>query len=156
MGKDLVQKAEEYAKAFPDSEDVAKQSWLAGYDAGKRSKSRKKELDLSFVPPDFLPIIERWVKYKQERKQAYTQSGIEACYHKLLELSNTNPDIAMAIIEQSIANNWAGLFELKNGNGTGIQLSQTTNQSPGGRRESVNQLAELSRGLLQGLASKKD
>ena len=154
MGKDLVQKAEEYAKTYPDCQEVAKQSWLAGYDAGKRSKSRKKELDLSFVPTDFLPIIKRWVEYKQERKQAYTQSGIEACYHKLLELSNTNPNIAMEVEEQSIANNWAGLFELKNG--TGIQLSQTTNQSPGSRRESVNQFAELSRGLLQGLASKKD
>lgn len=154
MGKDLVQKAEEYAKTYPDCQEVAKQSWLAGYDAGKRSKSRKKELDLSFVPTDFLPIIKRWVEYKQERKQAYTQSGIEACYHKLLELSNTSPATAMAVIEQSIANNWAGLFELKNG--TGIQLSQTVEQSPGSRRESVNNLAELSRGILQGLAGKKD
>lgn len=154
MRKDLVQMAEEYAFAYPDCKEVAKRSWLAGYDAGKRSKSRKKELDLSFVPEDFLPIIERWAGYKQERKQAYTQSGIEACYHKLLELSNTNPAIAMAVIEQSIANNWAGLFELKNG--TGIQLSPTVEQSPGGRRESVNKLAELSRGLLQGLAGKKD
>lgn len=156
MGKDLVQKADEYAKAYPDCKDIVKQAWLAGYDAGKRSKSCKKELDLSFVPADFLPIVERWSKYKQERKQAYTQSGIEACYHKLLELSNTNPCVAMNVVEQSIANNWAGLFELKNGNGTGIQLSQTTNQSPGSRRESVNHFAELSRGLLQGLASKKD
>lgn len=150
MGKDLVHKAEEYAKAFPNCEEVAKQSWLAGYDAGKRSKSRKKELDLSFVPADFLPIIERWVKYKQERKQAYTQSGIEACYHKLLELSNTNPSIAMAIIEQSIANNWAGLFELKNG--TGKQLSISSNESPGNRKESVERLADLSERVLQGFA----
>lgn len=154
MGRDLVQKAEEYAKAFPECEEVAKQSWLAGYDAGKRSKSRKKELDLSFVPADFLPIVERWVKYKQERKQAYTQSGIEACYHKLLELSNTNPAIAMAVIEQSIANNWAGLFELKNG--TGAQLSISQNQSPGTRKESVERLAELSESVLQGFAKMLD
>lgn len=154
MGRDLVQKAEEYAKAFPECEEVAKQSWLAGYDAGKRSKSHKKELDLSFVPADFLPIVERWVKYKQERKQAYTQSGIEACYHKLLELSNTNPAIAMAVIEQSIANNWAGLFELKNG--TGAQLSISQNQSPGTRKESVERLAELSESVLQGFAKMLD
>lgn len=154
MKKDLVQKAEEYAQAYPDCKETVKRAWLAGYDTGRRSKTRKKELDLSFVPEDFLPIVERWVKYKQERKQAYTQSGIEACYHKVLELSNTNPANAMAIVEQSIANNWAGLFELKNG--TGIQLSQTVEQSPGSRRESVNSLAEISRGLLQGLAGKKD
>lgn len=154
MKKDLIQKAEEYAQAYSNCKEAVKLAWLAGYDTGLRSKSRKKELDLSFIPADFLPILERWVKYKQERKQAYTQSGIEACYHKLLELSNTSPATAMAVIEQSIANNWAGLFELKNG--TGIQLSQTVEQSPGSRRESVNNLAELSRGILQGLAGKKD
>ncbi|WP_230324302.1 hypothetical protein [Bacteroides nordii] len=154
MKKDLIQKAEEYAQAYSNCKEAVKLAWLAGYDTGQRSKSRKKELDLSFIPADFLPILERWVKYKQERKQAYTQSGIEACYHKLLELSNTSPATAMAVIEQSIANNWAGLFELKNG--TGIQLSQTVEQSPGSRRESVNNLAELSRGILQGLAGKKD
>ena len=123
MGKDLVQKAEEYSKAFPDCQEVAKKSWLAGYDAGKRSKSSKKELDLSFVPADYLPIIERWVKYKQERKQAYTQSGIEACYLK---------------------------------NGTGTQFSFSQNQSPGNRKESVERLADLAGGVLQGLASKLD
>ena len=90
------------------------------------------------------------MKYKQERKQAYTQSGIEACYHKLLELSNTNPNIAMAVVEQSIANNWAGLFELKNGTGTQLSISQ--NQSPGNRKESVERLADLSEGVLQGFA----
>lgn len=150
MGKDLVQRAEEYAKAYPDCKEIVKQAWLAGYDTGKRSKSCKKELDLSFVPADYFPIIERWVKYKQERKQAYTQSGIEACYHKLLELSNTNPSIAMSIVEQSIANNWAGLFELKNG--TGTQLSFSQNQSPGNRKESVERLADLSESVLQGFA----
>lgn len=150
MGRDLVQKAEEYAKAFPDCEEVAKQSWLAGYDAGKRSKSRKKELDLSFIPSDFISVMQRWINYKNERKQSYTQSGIEACYHKILELSNTNPSVAMSIIEQSIANNWAGLFELKNGTGTQLSISQ--NQSPGTRKESVERLADLSERVLQGFA----
>lgn len=150
MGKDLVQKAEEYAKAFPDCQEVAKKAWLEGYDTGRRSKSRKKELDLSFVPSDYLPVIQRWINYKNERKQAYTQSGIEACYHKILELSNTNSNIAMSVIEQSIANNWAGLFELKNGTGTQLSISQ--NQSPSSRKESVERLADLSEGVLQGFA----
>lgn len=53
MGKDIVQKAEDYAKTYPDCQEVVKQSWLAGYDAGKRSKSRKKELDLSLFQQIF-------------------------------------------------------------------------------------------------------
>lgn len=150
MGKDLVQKAEEYAKAFPDCQEVAKKAWLEGYDTGRRSKSRKKELDLSFVPSDYFPVIQRWINYKNERKQAYTQSGIEACYRKILELSNTNPNIAMSVVEQSIANNWAGLFELKNGTGTQLSISQ--NQSPSSRKESVERLADISEGVLQGFA----
>ena len=47
MGKDIVQKAEDYAKTYPDCQEVAKQSWLAGYDAGKRS-SRKDQKDIPF------------------------------------------------------------------------------------------------------------
>lgn len=44
MGKDLVQKAEDYAKTYPDCQEVAKQSWLAGYDAGKEVNLVKRNL----------------------------------------------------------------------------------------------------------------
>ncbi len=37
----------------------------------------------------------------------------KAFYNKLLKLSNNNPVTAKSIVEQSMANNWAGIFELK-------------------------------------------
>ena len=152
MAKSLITKAEEYCEQFPpELREYVQQAWLDGYESGRRSKTKKKELDLSFVPEDFSPIVQRWVQYKEERKQRYTQTGIESCYNKLYMMSNGNTRIAAAIVEQSIANNWAGLFELKE-NGTQQQQfgSATANQyAPGSRKQSVADLAALASGVLQ-------
>lgn len=74
----------------------------------------KKEEDLAFCLPSFVPIMEMWLEYKKERKQAYKPKGIRTCYNHLLKLSDNNPTIARMIVEQSIANNYQGLFELRN------------------------------------------
>lgn len=80
----------------------------------KENKKEKKELDLSFCNSQFLELINKWLKYKKEKKQSYTQMGIEMFYKKLLTLSNNNLSVASEIINNSIANNYAGIFELKN------------------------------------------
>ena len=75
---------------------------------------KNKEIDLSFLQKDFIPIVEKWLIYKKEKKQEYKgQTSINTFCKKLIEYSNGEPIIAEAIIEQSIANNWAGIFELK-------------------------------------------
>ena len=75
---------------------------------------KNKEIDLSFLQKDFIPIVEKWLLYKKEKKQEYKgQTSINTFCKKLIEYSNGEPIIAEAIIEQSIANNWAGIFELK-------------------------------------------
>jgi len=57
----------------------------------------------------------KWLKYKKERKETYkSETSINSFFNKLVKLSNNNPTIAAEIIEQSIANNWAGIFEIKN------------------------------------------
>lgn len=61
-------------------------------------------------------VLEEWIEYKKERKQTYKKRGLEMCKKKLFELSNGNPRIAQMIVEQSMANNWAGLFGLKSEN----------------------------------------
>ena len=72
---------------------------------------------LSFLQKDFIPIVEKWLLYKKEKKQEYKgQTSINTFYKKLIEYSNGDAIIAEAIIEQSIANNWAGIFEIKNNN----------------------------------------
>ena len=80
-------------------------------------EKKNKEIDLSFLQKDFIPIVEKWLLYKKEKKQEYKgQTSINTFCKKLIEYSNGEPIIAEAIIEQSIANNWAGIFELKNNN----------------------------------------
>ena len=80
-------------------------------------EKKNKEIDLSFLQKDFIPIVEKWLFYKKEKKQEYKgQTSINTFCKKLIEYSNGDAVIAEAIIEQSIANNWAGIFELKNNN----------------------------------------
>ena len=75
---------------------------------------KKKSFDLSFVSSEYMEAFQEWLDYKKARKETYkTQMGVKKCYSLLLNLSRNNPAVAKQIIDQSIANNWAGLFELK-------------------------------------------
>lgn len=74
----------------------------------------KSDVDLSFVADDFLPIVQDWLAYKKEKKQTYKQRGAKMFYSQLLNLSNNDAEVARLIIEQSMANNWAGIFALRN------------------------------------------
>ena len=77
---------------------------------------KRKELNLSAVGPSFQPIVADWLAYKSERGQTYRQRGFDAFYAHLLELSSGDAGRARKIVEQSMANNWAGLFLLKTSN----------------------------------------
>lgn len=107
----------------------------------KKSCGKRKETDLSFVEPSFQPVMAEWLAYKSERGQTYRQQGLKACYSKLRELSNEDPDIARKIIRQSMANNWAGLFPLKTTNDYGRSAK---NQPPGPD--------ELARAVAEGIS----
>jgi hypothetical protein len=79
-----------------------------------KENKEKSDVDLSFVADDFLPIVQDWLAYKKEKKQTYKQRGAKMFYSQLLNLSNKDAEVARLIIEQSMANNWAGIFPLKN------------------------------------------
>lgn len=79
-----------------------------------KENKEKSDFDLSFVMPEFLPIVQDWFAYKKEKKQTYKERGAKTFYTQLVNLSDNNPEIARLIIEQSMANNWAGIFPLKN------------------------------------------
>ena len=80
------------------------------------NKPKKSELDLSIVAPQMLESVETWLAYKKEKGQSYKPTGFKTFYKKLCELSGNNPQVAMAIIEQSMQNNYAGIFPLRNNN----------------------------------------
>jgi hypothetical protein len=85
-----------------------------------KDKDNNKDKDKEYIEPAFLESFETWMTYKSERKESYkSELSKKTFYNNLIKLSNNNSETAKLIIEQSIANNWAGIFELKitpNGN----------------------------------------
>lgn len=79
----------------------------------------KISLDLSIVAPEMQEVVDTWMQYKKEKGQSYKPTGFKTFYKKLCELSGSNPQVAMEIIEQSMQNNYAGIFPLKNNSGYG-------------------------------------
>jgi len=79
-----------------------------------KGKKKKPELTLDFISEDFREAFTTWLGYKAGRGEKYkTQQSIQAAYDRLIELCCKDPPNAMAIVKQSMANNWAGLFPLK-------------------------------------------
>jgi hypothetical protein len=77
-------------------------------------KIRLDLIDKKEIKEEYIDCFSEWLIYKQERKETYkSDKSILICYKHLLNLSNNNPGIAKLIIDQSMANNWAGLFEFK-------------------------------------------
>jgi uncharacterized protein YdaU (DUF1376 family) len=70
--------------------------------------------DVSYVDNLFSPSWTKWLSYKTELGDPYkTASGAKTQYNHLVSLSGHNPDLAMLIVDQSIAYEWKGLFALK-------------------------------------------
>lgn len=147
MKLSLTEQATLYAQTHTD----VSQAFIDGYNAALKTRSKTKPLDLSFIHPSFHCVMEKWLAYKKERKCAYTQRGAESAYKKLYQMSGGNATVGDQIVEQSIANNWQGLFELKN-NGTQLTTScLPKSQSVPGRRESVEQLVDIAGTVLRGI-----
>ena len=65
----------------------------------------------SFVSPD---IWQDFCQYKKERKESYTQTGLKAFLSKLEKINAKGANVNEAILE-TMANNWRGVFEPKQG-----------------------------------------
>ena len=68
------------------------------------------------IAPEMQEVVDTWMQYKKEKSQSYKPTGFRTFYKKLCELSGNNPQVATAIIEQSMQNNYAGIFPLRNNN----------------------------------------
>lgn len=105
---------------------------------------KKYSLDLSSVSPQMMPVVEQWLAYKKEKGQLYKPTGFKTFYKKLCELSNNNHHTAMLIIEQSMQNNYAGIFPLRNNNNNGYARNKTNTDR---LYETIQQGNEFSRQL---------
>jgi len=67
-----------------------------------------------FESEKFGAIWDYWLKYKKERKdKKYTTTGEQATINNLYNKAGGSMDKAAEIINQSIQQNWAGLFAIK-------------------------------------------
>lgn len=82
------------------------------------SKKAKNSLDLSAVGDNMVDAVNTWLAYKREKGKSYKQIGFNAFYKKLVQLSGNNSVNAMKIIEQSMANNYDGIFPISKGRGS--------------------------------------
>ncbi len=77
------------------------------------------------IPDPFIPIWQRWVKYKKDQwKFKYASKDSEETAKKsLLQLCEGDPDKATKILDYAIGNGYKGFFELKSNPG-GQELSK--------------------------------
>ena len=97
----------------------------------KKKKEEKKNPDEILIKkievlPQFFETFLQWLQYKRKRGESYKdEKSTMLAYRKLLRLSNKDSHQALKIVEESMANNWAGLFELKTASGFKKPLSKT-------------------------------
>jgi len=74
----------------------------------------KKEVVFPFTENEFLEVWKAWLQERRDRRyKSYTDNGEQAALHNLKKMANDDYRIAIAIVQQSIAQGWQGLFELK-------------------------------------------
>jgi len=84
----------------------------------------KEKLDFDFIP-EYKEILENWFEYKKARRESYKNNkSQQAFYNKLIKISGNNLDISKQIIENSMANNYAGIFPIKKENNQVFQLKK--------------------------------
>ena len=77
-------------------------------------KNFNPEIKYAFESEKFGAMWDYWIKYKRERKdKKYTTTGEQATIKGLYDKAEGSIDNADEIINQSIQQNWAGLFEVK-------------------------------------------
>lgn len=87
-----------------------------------KSISKKKDDRAEFVeglPGDWQDVVKSWLRYKIDRKENYKSlSSLKIFYKNLQEYSGNNVSVAQKVVEQSIGNNWQGIFPLQNQSST--------------------------------------
>lgn len=100
---------------YTDNKDTDSKQEKEDTIISSKKKAAKSEEPI-VIAPEMQEVVDTWMQYKKEKKQSYKPTGFKTFYKKLCEFSGKNPQVAMAIIEQSMRNNYAGIFPLKNNN----------------------------------------
>ena len=97
-----------------------------------------------FVDERFLDILFEWLEFKNDRRERYkNERSLKLLYKKLLDLSDADPIKARKVVEQSMANNWSGLFELKENKKQSYENSRRNNGAEQTVAAATEAIAEL-------------
>lgn len=96
-------------------------------------KSEKPIFSLDFISDEnFKKLFEDWLDYRRAIKKPYkSQQSVEACFKQLQNLGGFRIETCRAVIEQSIANGYQGLFELKTQSFNNQKIKNEQNKQSG-------------------------
>ena len=96
-------------------------------------KSEKPIFSLDFIDDEnFKKLFEEWLDYRRAIKKPYkSQQSVEACFKQLQNLGGFRIETCRAVIEQSIANGYQGLFELKTQSFNNQKIKNEQNKQSG-------------------------
>lgn len=86
--------------------------------AKRKEKAERKKEPQAFIEsipePEWRGLFARWLKYKQDINDSYkSEDSLKTALGKLKKMSGGDISVATEIVENSIANNWRGLFSIK-------------------------------------------
>lgn len=90
------------------------------------------EIPLPFPEsPEFASKWNEWIEFRRQRRlPKYVPIGLKGTFTKLKRISSNDAETAIAIIQQSMDDNYQGLFQLKQSkNGTHQQRAATIGQT---------------------------
>lgn len=103
----------QYGKSLPreNPENILSKTDLISKTESKVSTNKRDEFNFDGFIENEVAAINEWLTYKKERKQAYTTTGLKGLKTLLTNLKTKGQ--LLTAINNSIANNWSGLFEDK-------------------------------------------
>ena len=88
----------------------------------ERKKNKVEEIIFPFDSLEFKSMWSNWIEFRRQIKKPYKSDM--SLQGALKNLSKYPEDVAIKMIEQSIANQWQGIFELKQQQNNGITKKQ--------------------------------
>jgi len=79
----------------------------------KGEEAHAEDAALMALAPAMREVVTRWLSYKREKRQTYTPTGLRVFIKRLTDMSGGDARVAAAIVEQSMAANYAGVFPLR-------------------------------------------
>ena len=104
---EVRQAAGKYAKGDMSLAEAFIQGWIFA------NPSYKGTAEAPVAVITMESVITKWLEYKKEKRQSYKPRGLASFKKKIMEMSGGDPVVADAIVEQSMANNYQGIFPLK-------------------------------------------